>query len=125
MTLKHYLLTALAATLLCWGAWLVVLWNINPFLSGAAGLASFYITILLALIGTLSLLGIMFRKAFSTKPVSLQNIGEAVRQGVFLAVIVVGALALRGAEVYTWWALTLLIAGFTVLEFFFLSRESA
>ncbi len=124
MALKHYLALLVAGTALCWVAWLVVLFKINPFVSGFIGLASFFVALFLALLGTFSLLGFVFRKTFSRDTVAFHHIGVSMRQALFFSLIVTLVLLLRGVGLYTWWIMLFLVAGFTVLEFFFLAREA-
>lgn len=122
--LKSYLLLAVFGTLVCWSAWALVLFNIDPVVSGFIGLASFYCSLFLALLGTFALIGFAVRRTFSRATVAYHQIGVSIRQGVFLALVVVGALLLRGSGLYTWWNLLVLIAGCTLIEFFFLTRET-
>lgn len=123
MALKHYLTLMVFGTVVCWIAWTVVLFRIDPFVSGFIGLASFFLSLFLALLGTFSLLGFLFRRAFSKDTIAFHHIGISMRQGLFFALVVVGALLLRGTGLYTWWSVAFLVGGLTVLEFFFLMRE--
>lgn len=125
MSLQRYLLLAAFGTVLCWGAWALVLFNLDPTTSGAIGLASFSLSLFLALVGTLAFLGFFLRRLLYRKKLPYHHLGVSVRQGFFLAFVIVGGLLLRGTGLYAWWSLALLIAGFTVLEFFFLTRESS
>ncbi len=124
MSLRHYLVLLIVGTLACWSAWFVVLFNIDPTQSGFVGLAGFYASLFLAALGTFTVLGFVFRKAFLRDPIAIHHIGVAVRQGLFLALAGVGALLLLGTGMFTWWAVGLLVAGFTLLEFFFLTRNA-
>ncbi|MFH1171691.1 MAG: hypothetical protein V1778_04090 [bacterium] len=122
--MKRYLLLAAFGTLVCWTAWVLVLFNIDPFLSGFIGLASFYFSLFLALLGSFSLLGFLFRRTFSRDTIAYHHIGVSIRQALFLSLVLVGTLLLRGTKLYTWWNVAFLLAGFTILEWFFLTRES-
>lgn len=123
MPLRSSLLLLVFGTALCWVAWSLVLFNIDPENSGFVGLASFYLSLFLALVGTFALLGFVARRALTDDPVAFRHIGVSMRQGLLFALVVVGALLLRGTRLYTWWSVVLLLAGFTLLEFFFLTRE--
>ncbi len=122
--MRSYLALMILGTAACWLAWLVVLFNIDPTVSGFIGMASFFLSLFLALLGTFALAGFSLRKTFSRDTIALHHVGVSVRQGLFFALVVVGALLLRGTGLYTWWSVTFLLAGFTVLEFFFLTREA-
>lgn len=124
MSLRHYLVLMTIGTGLSWCAWLLVLFKIDPFLSGPFGLVSFFLSLFLALVGTLSLFGFLFRKAFSRDHVAFRHVGASFRQALFFSLVVVGALLLRGVDLFTWWSMMFLVAGFAMLELFFLTRES-
>lgn len=124
MALKHYLTLLVLGTVACWIAWVLVLFNIDPFVSGFIGLASFYISLFLGLLGTFAILGFLARRAFSRDTVAFHHIGVSMRQGLFFALVVIGTLLLRGTGLYAWWSVVFLVAGFTLLEFFFLMRNA-
>lgn len=124
MILRRYVSMLLIGTLLCWGAWVVVLWAIDPFVSGVVGFASFYATLFLAVLGTCTLLGFLFRRTFRKNQIAFRQIAVSIREGLFFAIIFVGALSLLAAKLLTWWVLLFLVAGFTILEFFFHTREA-
>lgn len=124
MALKRYLALMFAGTIASWLAWVLVLFTIDPFVSGSVGLAGFSFTLFLALLGTFSLLGFLFRRTFSRTTIAFRQIGVSLRQGMLFSLIVVGVLLLRGTGLYTWWIVVFFVAGVTVLEFFFLTREA-
>ncbi len=124
VTLRHYLYLMVFGTLLCWAAWLIVLFNIDPRASGGIGLASFLVSLFLGLLGTFALLGFLFRRAFLRSAVAFDHIGVSVRQGMLLALVLVLALALKATGLYAWWVLVFLVAGISLLESFFLTRSS-
>ena len=107
-----------------WIAWVLVLLNIDPFVSGFIGLASFYVSLFLGLLGTFAILGFLARRAFSRDTIAFHHIGVSMRQGLFFALVVIGTLLLRGTGLYTWWSVVFLVAGFTLLEYFFLTRNA-
>jgi hypothetical protein len=123
--MRRYLVLAVFGTVICWVAWVIVLFNIDPTVSGFIGLASFYSSFFCALLGTFSLLGFAIRRVVSRDRVAFRSLGVSIRQGLFLSMLLVGALLLRGTGFYTWWNLLFLIGAITLLEFFFLTRESA
>lgn len=125
MALKHYLTLMIFGTAACWVTWLVALFRIDPFVSGFIGQASFFLSFFLALLGSFSILGFLFRRAFSKDAVAFHHVGISMRQGLFFALIVVGSLLLRGTGLFTWWSIAFLLGGLTVLEFFFLTREAS
>lgn len=56
MTFRQYLWTMLFGTTLCWVSFGLVLFNIDPFHSNTAGFLFFYISLFLALLGTITIL---------------------------------------------------------------------
>lgn len=112
-------------SLVCWGAWFLVIFNIDPYNSGFIGLASFYLILFLALLGTLSLIGFFIRMIFIKKAVLFRQIGVSLRQATLFSVLIMLSILLQANKLFTWWNAILLVIGFSLLEFFFLSRESS
>lgn len=122
MTVLRYFILMLTATLLCWGAFVLVLFYIDPFTSGWIGILCFYLSIFLALIGTLALIGFGIRILFWKKIMPYQHVGVSLRQGMLFAVLVTSSFLLAANDLFTWWSIILLIAGLGFLELFFLSK---
>ena len=123
MTVLRYFLSMLAATILCWAAFALVLFYIDPNSSGWIGILCFYLSMFFALIGTLALIGFGIRIAFWRNTLPYKQVGVSLRQGLLFAILVGCALLLAANDLYTWWSIVLLIAGFGMLELFFLSRS--
>lgn len=111
------------ATLVCWVSWLVVLYFINPTGAGFIGFSLFYLTLLIALIGTFSLIGFFGRVWFSKERVIFRHLGISTRQSMWFSFLLVGTLILQGTDYLKWWSVLFLIVLLTLLEFFFLSRK--
>lgn len=111
------------STFFCWLAWITVLYYIDPETSGFIGLASFHLSLFLALTGTLSLLGFLIRVLFSKEEVFFRHIRASFRQALLFSILVAGSLILLGMKLFKWWSILLLIIGLTALELFFLSRK--
>lgn len=103
----------------------MVIFNIDPYNSGFIGLASFYLILFLALLGTLSLIGFFIRMIFIKKAVLFRQIGVSLRQATLFSVLIMLSILLQANKLFTWWNAILLVIGFSLLEFFFLSRESS
>jgi len=54
MTIRQFITIMIFGTLMCWAGWGVVLWNIDPYEAGIVSFMFFYITLFLALTGTIS-----------------------------------------------------------------------
>ena len=93
MTLKKYLNLMGILTLICWLAWVVVLFFINPEKTGLIGFVLFYFSLFLAVLGTASVLGFVVRARLNKSPV-FKQVELAFRQGIWLGLLVVGTMVL-------------------------------
>jgi hypothetical protein len=109
-------------TLVCWGAFVVVLFRIDPQTGGTLALTLFFISLFFALWGTLSLLGFIVRLLTQRQTVAFKHIGVSLRQALWFAILVCLSLFLVSQELLVWWMSLLLVISLTVLEAFFLSR---
>lgn len=124
MTLKKYLNLMSILTAICWLAWLVSLFWVNPEKAGIIGFVLFYFSLFMALWGSFSLVGFLLRIRFNPKSVVFVQIETAFRQAIWLSIIISVGLMLQGEKLLRWWNLLILIAFFLVLEsFFFFSRK--
>ncbi len=121
MTLRQYLAWLAIGTLVSWGAWVLVITYLNPQTAGTTGMLFFYLSLFLSLSGTLTLLGFSWRYWRHRDEVLFRHVSISFRQGVLLALAVIVALWLKVSNLLTWWNLSLLIVGLTLLEFFWLS----
>ncbi len=122
MSLKAYVIGMLFATIVCWGAFGFVVLFVDPDRGWLAVLA-FYLTLGLALMGTITLIGYKIRVAVSHGEELYANLGVSLRQGILLAIALVGVLFLQSLRMLNWWDGGLLVGFLILLEFFFLSRK--
>lgn len=113
------------ATLVCWGAWIVVINNIDPTETGFLGFFFFYFSLFLAITGTLSVVGFFIRKLILKEELAFRHVAVAFRQAVLFAILIIGSLILQNHNLLTWWNIILFILALTVLEFFFISFKKA
>ena len=113
------------STAFCWLAWAMVILYINPFQAGILGFLFFYVSLLLALIGTFSLAGFLIRIILIKKEVISKLVGISFRQAILFAVLIVGLLFLQSKQLLTWWNILLLVLALTILEFFFISYRTS
>ncbi len=123
MSLKKYLIIMFSMTLVCWIAWLFVLYFMDPFETGSVGFLLFYMSLFFASLGTFSLLGFFMRVWFSKEQVIFRHLGVATRQSLWFSGLIVLTLILQASDFLQWWGIVLLIVFMTLLEFFFLSRK--
>ena len=86
MTLRQYLILMALGTLLCIGAWIFVLMNINPFATPLSGFLFFYATFFASLVGALSLVMFALYRNFSRDSVPMYyHVERSFRDGVLFA----------------------------------------
>lgn len=126
MTFRMYLFFMSIATLLSWGAWVLVLYTTNPNDAGAGGFFVFYVTLAMGLIGLLTLMGMAYRILFLRRTaVMAREVRISFRHAVFLSIVAVGALALSAQGWLSWWVLLLSLILMSIVEYLFLLREEA
>jgi len=123
MTLRSYLLGMFLSTIVCWLAFGLILFYINPYNSGPLGLTAFYVSLFFASVGTLTLIGFYLRVWFSKNEVLFAHVNPSFRQAILLSIILVGSLVLQGFGLLTWWDGALFVLAIVLLEFYFISRK--
>ncbi len=123
MTLRRYLATMAATTGICWLAFLVVIFRIDPYTAGGVGLLLFFTACFFALWGTLSLLGFTARFIFMRNTVPFRYIGVSLRQALWFAIMIDLTLFLLSQNLLVWWMSLLLVVALVILEAFFLARS--
>lgn len=123
MSLKKYLIGMGLATLLCWAAWGLILFYIDPYVAGITGLVCFYLSLFFALTGTFTLIGLTLRIWFSHNEIIFAYVGVSFRQAVLLASVIGGCLILQQLRVLNWWDGSLLAISIGLLEFYFMTRS--
>ncbi len=123
VTVRRYVILMGVATLLSWAVWSLLLLTVDPGVSGPVGHAAFFITLLCALTGSFSLVGLGLRRIFARRVVLFRQIGTSFRQGFFFSLLLVGSLLLETADFLRWWNLIVYLLLLACIEFFFLARE--
>lgn len=123
MTLKNYILTMSFLTAICWAVFAWVFNTINPITTNWLGMLMFYITLGIALIGTSSILGLVYRFMFRRDEVIFNCVKNSFRQSFLFSFFIISLLLLQSVKLFTWINLGLLVIIFTVLEIFLSSRK--
>jgi len=114
------------ATLLSWGAWGFVMWNTNPFEAGISGFSIYYLTMLMGLIGLITIVGLSYRAlVLGRREIISREVRISFRHGVALGLLGVVALILSSQNYLKWWLVALMIAGMAIVEYFFLVKDEA
>lgn len=115
MTLRGSLLVFGMGTVLAWGAWLLILFSVEPAANGMVGELFFFGSLFLAITGTLTILGVLGRNRASSALPSI-HLAAAFRQGALIAIATVGALVLRRFQYLRWWNILLLGGALVMLD---------
>jgi hypothetical protein len=124
MTLRTYLALMITATLAAWLAFGIVVLTVNPETTNWIGIGLFYITLLIALTGTGSVIGFVVRFLFLKRELIVRSVLVAFRQGFLVAILVTIILFLASHHILNTLNIILLILGLSALEFLLLSFES-
>lgn len=106
------------------GAWVFVIFYIDPEDSGMVGKIFFYSSLFLFMSGLWITIFIWIRKRFLGEDAAIKNIGLSFRQGILISIFIVAVVALLGMNYLLWWNVLLILAGIFLLEFYFLSRDN-
>ncbi len=124
MTLKSYLWAIRMGTFLSIGAFVAVLFFIDPEAWGFLGKILFYFSLALALSGVfilfLTWLYLRLNRDLDNMSVIL---GASFRQGILLSALAVIILLLQSFRILTWWDGILVVAGMLLIELYFLTRK--
>jgi len=121
MTLKKYLSIMLVVVTISWASWALVINMIDPFQTNWIGIALFYGSFFLALLGTASLLGFIIRFVALRQKLAFRVVNDAFRQSFFFSFFLLAMLFLLSKGLFSWINLIFLISGLSVLEFFLIS----
>ncbi len=124
MTLRSYLALMIIATLVAWLGFGIVLLTVNPETTSWLGLILMYLSLLVAVTGSGSIIGFIIRFLFLKHELIVRSVVVAFRQGFLSAILVCGVLFLFSRGLFSALSLGLLIVVLTALEFFLLSLES-
>ncbi|MEK7545271.1 MAG: hypothetical protein AAB551_04025 [Patescibacteria group bacterium] len=123
MSHSRYLSFIALAGAFSWIGFALVLFKLNPFESLGMSLSLFFITFFLALLCSFSLVGFYFRLFLNRNEIYYEHINISLRQGLFLSIVVIIALALQLLGVLSWWTGLLLVFCMTLLEFYSMLRS--
>ncbi len=116
MNLRQYIAIMFFATTLCWVSLLFVVTNIDPFAASLVAFVFFYLSLFLALIGTISLVSLPFYNKLGANELSLHRfVRKSFRNGLFFSSILTILLIMRGTQTFHLWNVTILIIIFSLV----------
>ncbi len=121
MTLRSYLIMMIAATSLCWAAFVFVIWTVNPFITNRLGFFLFYLSLFLALAGSAAIIGFLIRFIVLKRELAFRAVKIAFRQSFLFSFLIVATLFLLAKDLFSWLNLLFLIIGLSILEYFLIS----
>lgn len=91
-------------TALCWASLAFIVWNINPFEASPFIIAFFYLSLLLAIVGSFSVVGFLIRRALvKNDEIVFRHVKKTFQRGIVVSLFVLVALLLAHAELLAWW----------------------
>lgn len=125
MTLSRYLISMIVGTLLSWGAWFFVMFQTDPVEANLLSFIIFYISLFLALVGTLSIVGFSIRAALNkSKEPYFRQVKKAFRHGLLFSLLIIISLILQGQRMLNWWNLLILVMLVIFFELYFLTGKT-
>lgn len=120
MSLRSYIFLMLLATIACYFAWGSIIYFFDPLQNGTGVLFLFYISLFLALVGTFSVVGLIFRIIFTKDNLVFKKVVISFRQSIWFAGIIIVSLYLKSADLLLLRNILILIFAFVLLEVFFI-----
>jgi hypothetical protein len=112
-----------SASLVAWGAWVVVLYSIDPLQAGYLGLFFFYLTLALATIGTLTVIGTVMRYLLQKEVPVFRHVIKAFRHSIWFASLLCTCLILMANQLFVWWIVSLIVLVLAVVELIIISSQ--
>jgi hypothetical protein len=117
MTLRQYLILMSLGAMLCWIAWFFVILSGPPAEATFVGFLFFYLSLGLALMGTLSVVVFLIRRlTLKNDELIFRHVRKTFRQSILASLMVIIMLILLAASLLKWWSLLLLVLIWSTLE---------
>ena len=124
MTIKEYLYLMAFSTLICWVAFVFVLFNIDPAQAGVLGFGFFYISLFLGIVGLFSIFGFLIkRRRVQQDDAVFRQVKKTFNQGILFGIFTVLALMLRQFGLLYWWNGIFIILLYILVEGVILSNR--
>ncbi|MBI4257186.1 hypothetical protein HY626_03985 [Candidatus Uhrbacteria bacterium] len=123
MSFRSYLIIMSLTTVAAWTAWVVVLHGVDPTRSGVIGFVLFYLTFIMAVFGSLSILGLLIRLWRSKTDLPSRLAIRSFRHGILLSILLTSSLILFSQTWFRWWTMLLVVFIVTLVEMAFLSSR--
>ncbi len=125
MSLKAYLSSMFIATLISVICLIAVVMFINPKETNSIGLTLFYSSLFLSVMGLASMIGFVVRFVLLGKKLAVSVVIISFRQAFLIASLTSAIMLLLSQRLFSWLNMSLLIVGFTTLEFLLISFSTS
>ena len=123
MTFRQYLIVMIVGTACAWLTWVINLYTTDPTETSILGFMFFYITLFIALVGNLSILGSALRVLFKKPNVISRQVFIAFRHSILFSSLIIGCLILISFDVLRWWSILMFMIVLVCFELFFLTSK--
>lgn len=126
MSFRSFIALMIISTIIAWLFWILIVISVNVDESGVMALVLFYFTLVTGLIGTLTLLGLLYRVSLKRQTeIMSRQVKISFRHAILLSMIAVSSLALSASSNLSWWIILVFIVIACAIEYIFLIvRES-
>ena len=123
MNFKAFVILIIFGTIVSWISWGMSLLYFDPTQIGGFGFTMFYLSLFLALSGTIFLVLDWLKARVMSRQLIFFRLRTSVRHATFFTILIVGWLFLRSQDLLQWWNLLIFLFVLTALEFFFISIQ--
>jgi hypothetical protein len=120
--LKNSLFSLFTITLLSFGGWLTILFNVDPTNTDQFTFALLYICSFLFLVGLLTFIGFGIRILLSNREIIFSHFVPSLRQACLLSVAIIGLLFLQSLRVLSVIDAGAFVLAILLLELFFRAK---
>lgn len=122
MKLKNALFSLFTFTLLAFGGWMTILFNVDPGKADRFIFIALYACLFMFLLGVLTFIGFGIRILLSNREVIYAHFPVSVRQATLVALAIVGLLFLQSLRVLSWIDGLAFVLAVLLLEMFFRAK---
>jgi hypothetical protein len=123
MTFRMFLTIMSIASAAAWIGWLIILYGVDPSRSGSLGFVLFYVSLGIALIGTLSVLGVLVRLWTKQEGLVVILSMRSFRHALLLSTIFITSLIFLGIGMLRWWIVVGIVFIVSLIELIFLTSK--
>ena len=125
LKIPHYRILAwiTLATLMAWIAWGLVVSKLDPYESTELGLPLFFISKLIALMGSFTIVLFWIKKWRARNHVYIKHLMISLRQGILLSICTTLCLGLQMLGLLRVWNGLLIVMIITLIEFYLSGRD--